>query len=417
MAALSAKPELNPELTSFFSGLFARTKTAVVASGSSTAIYVVLAILVLFGIGMLIYYYRSTRMLETQANITRVAQTSAKSYSAYDVANPKRKGLRDYLKGLKQSGVPDTHLSLTNFYIATVNAAGIFLPAKDNTVSQAAIRSAVLGGARAFVFDIWPDLTPGAQFAPIIQAVEAGSQWRRISLNSGTFISLLRTLVQEALEVEGRPGYEDPLMLYLRFRGTPRPQTYTGTANALRAVIEPYRLGAAYNNCRAQDRIFTTPIVNLLKKIIVVSNVRADGNLLSDFINVGPRDGVKLEWAPREANGLSEEARRDAIRKIQQNLCFVAPATTDPDTENNYDFKIAQSIGVHFTAMNYWNDNDTLKEYMKPDMFGVQSFKIKPESLRYVIEVLPAPRVPQDPKWGSGPTAGSPTLPPSLRLP
>jgi hypothetical protein len=67
--------------------------------------------------------------------------------------------------------------------------------------------------------------------------------------------------------------------------------------------------------------------------------------------------------------------------------------------------------------MNFWNNNDSLKAYMAPAMFGKQSFAIKPSALRYVVEVLADPKFPQNPKWGSGPTAGSMTEPPSIRLP
>ena len=49
--------------------------------------------------------------------------------------------------------------------------------------------------------------------------------------------------------------------------------------------------------------------------------------------------------------------------------------------------------------------------------FSIHSFAIKPEALRYVIEVLPLPKVPENPGWGSGITAGTPTLPREIGLP
>jgi len=319
------------------------------------------------------------------------------------------------LAELKKQGVPDTHLCLTNFYVSTVNATGVFFPAADGVVSPMAARAAVLGGARAFVLDIWPDLSPDANFAPSIQVVESGSLWRRISMNSLPFVSILKALIQEAFETD-RPGTEDPVFLYLRFRGKPRASTYTATADALRAVLEQYRLDASYNTCRGQDRIFTTPITSLFKKVIIMSNTRATGNALSDYINVGPKDGIKLDWSVNEARGLTQDSKQLAIRNIQQNMSWVAPFSEDPDADaNTWDYALSHSIGIHFCGMNFWRNNEKLKSYMT--MFGKQSFALKPESLRYIIEVLPTPRYPQDPGWGTGPTAGTPTIPPSIRMP
>jgi hypothetical protein len=85
--------------------------------------------------------------------------------------------------------------------------------------------------------------------------------------------------------------------------------------------------------------------------------------------------------------------------------------------DNSIDFKSSHDVGIQMVAMNFWNINDKLKAYMNPAMFGKQSFAIKPPAIRYIIEILPSPQYPQDPKWGSGPTAGTPVNPPAMVLP
>lgn len=420
--SLSNKAELNPELVSLFSGM----KTAIgdgiaklgEASKDTNFSIVTMCLLVALLIGLFIYYFKSSRFLETRYNIHRIARENTVAQSEYDTKNGGRVGLRRYLQTLVQSGVPDTHLALTNFYVSTVNAAGLFFPAVDGVVNPEAARMAVKGGARGFVFDLWPDLSSGAQFAPSVQVVESGSLWRRISLNSQPFVSILKVLIQEAFEIQERPGHEDPVFLYLRFRGKPRASTFAATANALRAVIEQYRLDPTFNNRRGQQRIFSMPITSLFKKVVIASNVLAEGNPLSDYINVGPMDGVLLEYGTGRAKGLSDNDRTIAIRNIKQNLTWVAPFSEDPLAEaNTWDVATNQAIGIQFCAMNFWNMNDKLKEYMGPNMFGKQSFSIKPVPLRYIVEILPNPKYPQDPKWGSGPTAGTPTQPPGIQLP
>jgi hypothetical protein len=413
-----AGPTINPAITSFFSGVGAavRRTSAAATSNTYTIIGVVIGVVIL--IGLLIWYGVQSRLFETPGNIARIARERTQAQIAYAQSNPSRKGLRAYLESLKAAGVPDSQLILTNFYVSTALGAGIYFPAKDGVASPEAARAAVLAGARAFVFDIYPDLSPGARRAPSIQVVEEGSAWRRISINSVQFIEVLRALITEAFEIPERPGAEDPVFLYLRFRGTPTRETYDGAAEALRAVAERYRLDASYSGARAQDRIFTTPMSALLKKMVVFSNKSARGSELEDYINVGPKDGVKLEWEPFDVRGLTAEMRTDAIAKIKQNLSWIAPHVETANAEaNSYDVEAAQNIGIQFTAMNFWNRNDALNKYLTPSLFGTQSFALKPVALRYVVEMLPDPRVPQNPNWGSGTTAGTIRDPPALTMP
>jgi len=416
------KPVLNKEFAEWAEGManaakgaFQKSKETI--SDKSGFGWVAAIVLIALVIGLLLWYFRASRKFETPTNISRIGMHILKEQGNV-YSNPHgRVGIRSYLQKLKNDGVPDTHLCFTNFYYSTVNASSVFLPALDAIVSPAALKTAYDGGARAFVFDLWPDMTPGANFAPVVQIVEAGSNWRRISMNALPFASCLQTLIQTAYQIGSNPGSEDPLILYLRFRGVPRTSTYTATAQALQATIEPYRLAYPFYNCRGQDDLFKTPIINFFKKVVIASNVRAAGNMLSDYINIGPRDGIKLEWRPNEANGLSIEAKADAIRKIQQNLSFVAPASELPEASNNYDSKPSADVGIHCCAMNFWNNNDALKKYMDPALFGKQSFAIKPVPLRYIIETLPPPKYPENPNWGSGTTAGTPVTPPAIRLP
>jgi hypothetical protein len=334
----------------------------------------------------------------------------------YAEANPARKSLRDYLTALREKGVAASQMALTNFYVSTVNATGLFYPATDGVISSEAGRIAALAGARCFVFDIWPDLSPGANFSPILQTVEPGSQWRRISLNALPFSTVLQATIQEACQIDMRPGVDDPVFLYLRFHGKPREATYNATAAALNRIIEQYRLDGPYYACRGQDRLFSEPITNLFRKVVVISNVKATGTQLADYINVGPRDGVQLEYTKTQIRSITNEMKRDAVRRIQQNLTFHAPAPEDPDAAANaVALTDGQALGIQFVGMNFWNNNDALKTHVT--MFGTQSFALKPEPLQYTIEALPAPRKPENPGWGVGADAGTPVLPPAIQLP
>lgn len=421
-------PRINPELSQLLSGwgqslkdIGSKVQAKTGAGGGSSTGFWLVIIGIAIVIGLFVWYGKYRSYYETNSNIQRIIKEKTQAAAEYDMKRDKRIDLPTYLTELKKAGVPDTHFCLTNFYISTANATGIFLPGEDGVASEYAARAVVAAGARAFVFDIWPDLTPGGNFSPILQIVESGSTWRRISLNSEPFVKVLKTIVHEIFE-SGRPGFNDTVVLYLRFRGTPKRQTFDGTLSALQACIEPYRLDASFNNCRGQkgdtNRLFSTFITSLFKKVIVVSNNLASGHGLNDYINIGPDEGVKIEWGTGEALGLNDAARRKAIVDIQQNLAFVAPPSEDSKTDTNkWQFDESMKLGIHYVAMNFFTSSDSLTAYLDPKQFGRSSYLLKPESLRYIPMFLTNPKSPEDPKWGTGPTAGTPTIPPAIQLP
>jgi len=417
----SNTPRLNPKLVEFVSDLWGKTKNLTGATEgvtNNTIIIVGTLIGIIAVLALIVWYVNYSGYYETKNNITRISKEATQAQVEYARLNPKRKSLRDYLQRLQAAGVPASQMCLTNFYVSTVNAAGIFFPSYNGVASAEAARAAVLGSARGFVLDIWPDLTPGANFGPIIQVVEAGSAWRRISLNSLPLSSVLQAIIQEGFVTPLRPGSDDPIFLYLRFRGHPRSATFEATAKVLSATLEQYRLDNSYNNCRAQDRMYTLPITNFFKKVVIFSNNRATGTTLEDYINIGPRDGINVEVSVDDARSLTVDMKADAIHKFKLNETWLAPLPETSAAESNgYDWEAAQRLGIHFMAMNFWNRGDKLQKYMDPNMFGTQSFLIKPASLRYVIEVIADPKVPFDPKWGSGATAGTMRDPPPIRLP
>jgi hypothetical protein len=409
---LTDRPVLNKKITDFFKFLFGsateKVKEVSPPDGFSTiAFLIILGV----GIGLMVWYYKKLKLLETPNNIRRITSESAEAANDYVWLTTKRKDLPTYLEQLKKEGIPASHMALTNFYISTVNGAGLFYPAENGVISPDAARLAAIAGVRGYVFDIWPDLTPGGQFGPTVQVVEQGTLWRRITLNAMSFASILGAITNTVFRGGFGPGMEskphDLVVLYLRFRGTPRYTTYSGVAQALNGAIEQYRLDTSFNACRGQDRLFRIPISQLYQRVIVMSNTKASGTPLADYINVGPQQGIRMDWVPREVSALTDTMRGEQKVKIQQNMTVCAMPLEDPATESNpWEWKEAHGLGIHMAAMNIWKKGAALDSYMAPDMFGTFSYKMKPENLRYIIEVIPKAKVPENPGWGEGDNAG-----------
>lgn len=397
-SVLTDGPVLNKRIKDFFSGLLPNMFGSAGESQTTYTILLTMGIL-LATLGLFIWYFKIHKRLETPYNIqqlvkagVRQADTVSKQYNT----SIQRKDLRSYLIDQQKTGVPAKHMALTNFYVNTVNGAGLFYPATDGVMSPVAAQMAVSAGARGFIFDIWPNLEPGGNFGPSLQVVEQGTLWRRITLNAVSFASVLNTIVNEVF----LPYPNDIIYLYLRFRGSPRYSTFDGTMNALRGNIEQYRLDASFNACRGQERLFKTPITQLFGRVIVLSNLKARGTPLEDYINSSPLQGIQTDWAPQNIRALTETMIGEQKKNIQQNLTVAALPLEDPKAEtNSWEWKTAANLGVHLIGMNLLFKNDQLDSYRGSNMFGSSSYVLKPENLRYELDIIEAPGRPEDPQW------------------
>jgi hypothetical protein len=409
-----------------------------VSPGTTSTFPIWQVILILLISAFVFYWYWGVqRLLETPTNIARILKENLKAANHYATDAPKRKGLHELYNSLKDDGFTDEDLILTNFYISTVNATGLFYPAVDGIIAPDAARLATLAGARAFVFDIWPDLSPGGDFGPTIEVMDFGSYWRRTTLNALPLATILQAVVQTALPPVGNmfnsanpgsilpaqgpqgQGKQDPVILYLRFRGAPREETFDGVADALASTILPYRLEASFNNCRRADKLFQIPIKHLFSKVIVVSNNRGSGQF-SDFVNFAPRAGIPLEYDASQLPLIVGASEKEVKDKILMNLTFVSPQPEYPIAQSNqYNQAKAQSLGIHCVGMNFFQDGKPLKEYLDEDMFKTYSYMFKPADLRYTVTHLTPPRAPPNPDWGDNTQgkAGDLRPPAAIRLP
>lgn len=384
--------------------------------------------IIVLGIAVLAYIIAAVTCsfyFETPTNIGRIAKQSLAPWLPYGVNEGKRNSMQQTITALSAKGVTKDTMYLTNFYIQTANIAGILFGSGGRPVASLdSIRFALLGGARAFVFDLWPDTAVGdAQHGPLVVTIEPGSSQRRTSYNSIPFASALAQLIYIAFQANYNTTTNDPIILYLRFRTqrkTPREDTMELTAKALQATIQPYRLDAAFNRCRAQNTIPMLPLSVFAQKVIVVSNTNGTGTSLADYINVSPQAGIPVDYPanyastmqPAGATNATEMTTR-AIATIQQNLSFTAPLSEDPAAASNaWDVAGAQKIGVHCCAMNM--DPTKMPSPVK-DLFKKDSFVYKGDTenknLVYAPTTLPKPLTTPDMGLGQGITAGGVTTP------
>lgn len=418
---LLGKSDANAYLTQKMSE-FRQLDFKTVASGSVANIV----------LGILVFAYFVSLVtvrwdFETPANLSNKASTAAASYAPY--ATMPRNAMATTVQRAATT-IPQEQLVLTNFYVSTANVAGLCFVKTNSEGTRAiynkdAIRLSLLGGARAFVFDCWPDTTAGDyQHGPVVQTVEPGSLWRRTSFTATPLAAPLSELMTQAFNSQYPSTSNDLIIVYLRFRTkdgkTPRSDTMNLTAQILQSTIQPYRMDAAFNRCRAQDQIALLPLTTFAGKVLIVSNFNGAGTALADYINVWHgQDELHraMEATTSFAKNLPEAQKPSAIKSIQQQLTFVAPYGEDPAAESNaWDTAGAQAVGVHCCGLNM--DPARVPQSLKT-MFVSDSFAIKPEALRYIPTTLPTPGMPPASfaAMGAGPTPGAIQTPPAMRVP
>lgn len=418
-SALESAPRINPALL-LFAGA---ARNSVSGSHSGTGIPIWVYILAAAVVYACIHVYSSIAwVIETPANIRTRLRTFVEKYNVYADRRSSRQGLSAYLDSLRRAGVPDSHFALTNFYVSSANTAATFTPVRDGIVSQEAVKLAIAAGARYLDFTIYPDGRT-ANYRPIVTEMDAGSNWRRLPMNEITFRAAMDAVQQNAIAgprasagVYEAPYKDDPLFIMLRFMGAPKLETFDQTADALRETIEPFRLDFTYYKVRGMDKLWKTPITEFRSKVIIISNVYPpESSTLNDYINIGPRGAVPLEMSIREVGAIPEQNKGALRAKILQNFTITRSVMEEPDSDkNDWDFKKAHDLGIHFAGMNFWNSDDALKEYLNPGNFGVFSFKIKPADMRHIIEYAKPPALP-NPELNA--RDGKPIAPPGIVLP
>jgi hypothetical protein len=293
---------------------------------------------------------------------------------------------------------------------------------RNGYVSPDAIRLNIAAGARYLDIPVYRGKKTD-DFMPYVMLTDAGSNWRRITMNSLPLETIIKAIVENGLSSRKTNAnsmeaayINDPMFLMIRFMDNPKYETFSAVAKILGDNLDTHRLDFSYYNGSKMADIFQKPITQFMNKVIIMSNIYAPkGNAFGDFINIGPRGATPLELKPADVNGIPESSAASTIMRIQQNLTVVRPPMEEPNGDvNGWDWTKSHELGVHFAAMNFWSQDANLENYRKPDVFGVNSCLIKPPKLRYVIEYTPPPNVP-DKRLDAG--DGNPKAPQDIMPP
>lgn len=357
----------------------------------------------------------------------------------YEALLSQRKSLQDYMTANK---IPDS-TPITQLQIATANFGGIFTEAAGNTnpwigsVSTEAARLQVIGGARAIVFDIWPD--PAAPANPVVCAmvdttkwwiqnwwrnvwglnkgVGRYSNWQMLTRNKVDAGQMLRAACMAAFDTPNSPQNNDPFVLVLRLHGAMTRDYLNRLGTMVQEALGGHAMGANYSTWKQQGQLCATPISEFTAPggqrggygfVVVCPDVSPGYNLLpgvntyNGFLSVlaqttlgqmtnAVEQNLNTVWfEPATIGPLSQATLPNCVAgnttqltPPQAGFCVVQPSIGGQTTDNTVLFKDASfqscaQTGAQLVAVNLFspNTNDAiLTQWLTPQQFGTYSFR------------------------------------------
>lgn len=253
----------------------------VLSIDSTTLLYgfvFLFVVAVIIGISIIL---NNSATMSTPSNIKRIAGTQTIQLDTLLQPSTKSK------QSLISINIPLNQRALVNYAPFTVYNPGYLGPVDNGVYKEEEAVSAVLkAGARCFILPIdyhenssLPKPAFPSANEPCLLYRDSGGTIR--SINAGSIQKVAQTLSNLAFN-DIISNNKDPLVLVLYFVKTPQQNTreylrYCSKVAKQLGPLIPLMLGQApegvYNRQARQDELLYTPLTNLEKKVIVMSNI------------------------------------------------------------------------------------------------------------------------------------------------
>lgn len=355
-------------------------------------------------------------------------------FQTYDANQMKRQSLDAYLSSIGKNG---DNVMVTDLQIATANYGGIFTEFKQpvipemtpwhGRVSGEAARLQVEAGARAIIFDIWPN--PADFTQPIVasmidqdvtgttlawwkgtggltDSVSRYSNWRKLTRNVEPAAHLIKTAVTAAFN--GGPQAHDPFFLILNLHGRLSPSYLDSFGLSLIDALQGKQLSSGNMVSATKtvaQKLCSVPVSSLKDKVFVIVNPDVPGGTTREGFNT-TFYASKLA----EVTNLLTTTERPTVFKLTElssvlsaknpdcagsmaapvslplvSLCCIQPSIGERFTDNVSQFNIApfsacMGTGAQFVGVNLFGGDSTgsdkvVQEWLDAAQFGRYSFK------------------------------------------
>ena len=353
----------------------------------------------------------------------------------YDADQNTRGSLTDLINTGTSGITLDT--PMTQLSVATANYGGIYTEDSGffglnpwiGHVDPDVVRLQIEAGARAVVFDIWPD--PANPAIPVVCAMKDSNEWGSISwwrnngINKGVgkysnwqlltrnkvpatdMINMACTTAFGALAPNVQTN--DPFFLILRLHGAMTVDYLNYLGNAVKAALGTHRMPTQWDKMQNQSAICSAKVSDFMQSgfVIVSPDIQPSYNILPNtntmdgfitlyrntvmgevtnaldttvnpvFFDLGTLDAIASATQPACASGQGSQT------PAQAGFCVVQPTIGGKTSDNTKqiglsNFQKARQVGAQMVAVNYFSQNngdDVMTAVFDPALFGKYSFK------------------------------------------
>jgi hypothetical protein len=311
---------------------------------------------------------------------------------------------------------------MLNYKVATANYGGIFTEQRSSnyigTVSPDAVHSQITAGARAILFDVWPN--PSDLSNPIVAAMEDNnstmalrwwkdnglggpnsgmgdfSNWKIITRNSVDLQTMLSTIPAAAFNNAENPGQNgDPFFVILNLHGAMSVPYLNTVGKIMKKSFAGRQMPVEYSKSGGTTILATAPISAFGGLIFVIANIVVDQgfqalpglsklqdvndkafdpvsgaidfaeavNLISGGLtsNAGPK--VPSVYTPANAAAI-ESTKVGTVPLTKSIFCAVQPSIGTSATDNDtlfkdVSFQSCYATGAHFVGVNLFDKGDS----------------------------------------------------------
>ena len=398
-----------------------------------------IGILFHFAVALVVIFFIVTWSMRLSKTLNAPTPPTGAIGRSYDALVTSRKSLSSYLA---DKSIPDT-TPMVQFQIATAGFGGIFtepigyLDPWIGVVSPDAARLQVEAGARAIVFDIWPD--PAAPTNPVVCAMLDTNEWgiqnwwrNRWGLNKGVgrysnwqLLTrnkvdagiMMSTACEAAFATTNSQQNNDPFFMILRLHGAMTPAYLDKLGGMVQRALGGHAMGPNYSNWKQQKQLCSTPVSEFLAKgsdaggygfVIVCPDMSPGYNILpgvntyakfvaslansqlAQVTNAVEADLNTLWFDPSMIGPVSQANQPNCVQGnvtpltlAEAGFCVIQPSVGGQTTENPVLFRdnslqTCQQSGAQMVAVNLFSpdpDDGVLQNWFSPNNFGTYSFK------------------------------------------
>jgi hypothetical protein len=280
--------------------------------------------------------------------------------------------------------------NLRDYYIKTAYNCCSAGTLKNDFVNICALKNCIKQGVRCLDFEIY-----SVDNSPVISVSSQNSFNVKESYNTVNFSEAMSIINDYAFSGSTCPNPGDPLIIHLRIMSNNKP-IYDTIANVLYNTLSRHLLGKKFSYENNGKNIGTTPLKNLMGKVIVIvdkSNPLFGDTLLDEYVNLASNSVFMRAIRFNDVKNTPD--MQELIEFNKKKMSIVLPDLSS--SSKNPSAILSLNYGCQMVGLSLQSYDPSLEYYNEMFDKAGTAFVLKPKELRHIPVTIPAPP-PPDPK-------------------